>query len=113
VAELSVFVCAHQAWASTSPARRSAQEAEHVTTDTTPGHAVWTDANGQPKRFVWREVTYSGCVLSWRKLSDKWWDADRYSDRTYFRIETRDHQTFKLHRDAAKGSLWILVRIPD
>ncbi len=74
---------------------------------------VWTDANGRPKRFIWRETTYSGRVLSWWKLSDKWWDADRYSDRTYYRLETQDHQIFELYRDAAKDGLWILARIQD
>jgi hypothetical protein len=37
-------------------------------------------------RWRWREVTYSGRVLSWWKLSDKWWDA-------------------------AKDGLWVLARI--
>jgi len=74
---------------------------------------VWTDANGRPQRFVWRETTYSGRVLSWWKLSDKWWDADRYSDRTYFRLETTDHQIFELYQDAAKDGLWVLGHIQD
>lgn len=52
---------------------------------------VWTDEKGRPKRFVWREVTYSGRVLSWWRLSDKWWDDEKYSDRTYYRLETADH----------------------
>jgi hypothetical protein len=74
---------------------------------------VWTDANGKPTRFVWREMTYSGRVLSWWKLSDKWWEPDRYSDRTYYRLETADHQIFELYRDAAKDGLWVLARIQD
>jgi hypothetical protein len=74
---------------------------------------VWTDERGWPKRFVWREVTYSGRILSWWKLSDKWWDAEKYSDRTYYRVETAEHQIFELYRDAAKDGLWVLARIQD
>ena len=74
---------------------------------------VCTDATGQPKRFVWREVTCSGrVVLSW-KLRDRWWEPDTYSDRTYYRLETVDHQVFDLYRDAAKDGLWILSHIQD
>jgi hypothetical protein len=74
---------------------------------------VWTDEKGQPKRFVWHHVTYSGRVLSSWKLSDKWWDKELYSDRTYYRVETADHQIFELYRDAAKDGLWVLARIQD
>jgi uncharacterized protein DUF6504 len=74
---------------------------------------VWTDDRGQPTRFVWRDVTYHGQVRSMWKLSDKWWDADRYSDRTYYRLETADHQVFDLYRDAAKDGLWVLSHIQD
>ena len=74
---------------------------------------VWTDAVGKPVRWTWRDATYTGHVLSWWKLSDKWWDADRYSDRTYYRMETRDHQIFELYRDAAKDRLRVLARIQD
>jgi hypothetical protein len=74
---------------------------------------VWTDERGQPKRFVWRETTYSGRVVSWWKLSDRWWDADRYSHRTYYRLETADHQIFELCQDAAKDGLWVLSHIQD
>jgi hypothetical protein len=74
---------------------------------------VWTDAVGRPVRWRWHDVTYTGRVLSWWRLSDKWWDDDRYSDRTYFRMETRDHQIFELYRDAAKDGLWVLSHIHD
>ncbi len=74
---------------------------------------VWTDATGRPIRWKWRDVTYSGHVLSWWKMSDKWWDDDLYSNRTYFRMETRDHQVFELYQDAAKDGLWVLARIQD
>jgi hypothetical protein len=74
---------------------------------------VWTDANGRPKRFVWREITYRGRVLSWWKLRDRWWEPDRFSDRTYYRLETKDHQVFDLYRDAAKDGIWILSHIQD
>jgi uncharacterized protein DUF6504 len=74
---------------------------------------VWTDAKGQPVRFVWRDVTYRGQVRSMWKLSDKWWDPDRYSDQTYYRLETADHQIFELYRDAAQDGLWVLSHIQD
>lgn len=74
---------------------------------------VWTDERGQPKRFVWREVTYSGRVVSSWKLSDKWWEPELYSDRTYYRLLTADNQVFDLYCDAAKDGLWILSHIQD
>lgn len=74
---------------------------------------VWTNANGHPTRFIWRDVTYRGHVVSVWRLSDKWWDDDRYSDRTYYRLETADHQVFDLYRDAAKDGLWVLSHIQD
>jgi hypothetical protein len=74
---------------------------------------VWTDTNGQPKRFVWRETTYTGRVLLVWKLRDRWWEPDRHSDRTYYRLETQDHQIFELYQDAAKDGLWVLARIQD
>jgi hypothetical protein len=40
-------------------------------------------------------------------------DADRYSDRAYYRMETRDNQIFELYRGAAKDGLWVLARIQD
>jgi hypothetical protein len=51
-------------------------------------------------------------VLSW-KLQDRWWEPDRYSDRTYYRLVTRDHQAFDLYQDAAKDGLWVLSHIQD
>jgi uncharacterized protein DUF6504 len=74
---------------------------------------VWTDTKGQPKKFHWREVTYSGRVVHSGKLRDRWWEPDRYSDRTYYRLETADHQVFDLYRDAAKDGLWVLSHVQD
>jgi hypothetical protein len=74
---------------------------------------VWTDANGRPMQFVWRETTYSGRIIHSWNLRARWWEPDRFSDRTYFRLETRDHQVFDLYHDAAKDGLWILSRILD
>jgi hypothetical protein len=37
---------------------------------------VWTNAKGQPTRFVWREVTYSGHITNSWKLQDRWWEPD-------------------------------------
>jgi Domain of unknown function (DUF6504) len=74
---------------------------------------VWTNANGHPVRFTWRGVTYSGRVVNSWKLRDRWWDAELHSDRTYYRLVTRDHQAFDLYRDDAKDGLWILANIHD
>jgi hypothetical protein len=64
-------------------------------------------------RFVWHEVTYGGRVLSRWKLSDKWRDADTYGDRTYYRLETQDHQIFELYQGSAKYGLWVLSHAQD
>lgn len=74
---------------------------------------VWTDSKGQPICFTWRDVMYTRCVLLSWKLRDRWWEPDQFSDRTYYRLETADHQVFELYRDAAKDGLWILSHIQD
>ncbi len=72
-------------------------------TDTEKGISPPQAVGVQPVRFVWREVTYSGRVVNSWKLSD----------RTYYRLVTRDHQAFDLYRDDAKDGLWILANIHD
>jgi hypothetical protein len=74
---------------------------------------VWTDEAGQPKRWSWRDVTYTGRVIHTWNLSAYWWEPEKYSNRFYYRMETRDHQIFELYRDDAKDSVWILARIQD
>jgi hypothetical protein len=74
---------------------------------------VKKDRKGRPVSFVWRGVTYEGEIIGSWKLSTRWWEPKAYSDRTYFRIETADHQIFELYCDAAKDGLWVLARIQD
>jgi hypothetical protein len=74
---------------------------------------VETDASGQPKRFVWREVTYGGRVVLGWKLSDCKWEPDKFSDRTYCRMLTRERRVFDLYFDDAKDGLWALSHIQD
>lgn len=35
------------------------------------------------------------------------------ADRTYYRVEMRDHQIFELYRDAAQGDVWVLAVCVD
>lgn len=65
-------------------------------------------ADGQPSTFIWRGITYQVHVLSIWKLATRWWDYERESDRTYYRVETADHQIFELYRAAAQGDVWVL-----
>jgi Domain of unknown function (DUF6504) len=75
--------------------------------------AVWLDARGQPAHFTWRKHTYHvRVILSW-KLQDRWWDKELFSDRTYFRVLTKDHQAFDLYWDAAHEGVWILDVVHD
>jgi hypothetical protein len=43
---------------------------------------------------------------------DRWWDAERHADRTYWRVVTRDHQVFELYQEAST-SAWVLDVIQD
>lgn len=72
---------------------------------------------GLPTSFVWRSVTYQVRVIgSWR-LATRWWEMRHAVDRTYFRVETPDHQIFELYCEAAltgkvqgqtQGERWML-----
>jgi hypothetical protein len=62
---------------------------------------VTTDARHWPKAFVWKGYTYWAEVIARRSLSDEWWDAERHSDRQYFRVQTKDFQTFGQYTDQA------------
>lgn len=37
-----------------------------------------------------------------RKLATRWWEPERHADRTYYRVETADHQIVALSRAAAQ-----------
>lgn len=66
---------------------------------------------GLPATLVWRQVTYHVRVIgSWR-LTTRWWEAHHAVDRTYFRVETSDHQIFEVYRETAgnaQGERWVL-----
>lgn len=47
-------------------------------------------ATGEPRRLTWRGVAYAVRVIGRWHLRDRWWDAERQSDRAYFRLLTRD-----------------------
>jgi hypothetical protein len=74
---------------------------------------VWTDATGQPKRWLCRETMYTGRVVHSWNLSTYWWDDEKYSNRWHYRMETADHQVFDLYQDVAKDGLWVLSHIQD
>jgi hypothetical protein len=74
---------------------------------------VWTDETGAPVRWRWRETVYTGRVVHTWNLSAYWWEPERYSNRFYYRMETRDHQIFDIYLDAAKDGIWILSHIQD
>ncbi len=59
---------------------------------------------GLPTAFVWRSATYHVRVIgSWR-LATRWWEIRHTVDRTYFRVETSDHQVFELYCETAAGN---------
>lgn len=73
--------------------------------------AVQTRRDGRPLAFTWRGVTYHLRVIGCWKLAARWWDSERHSDRTYYRVETADHQNFEFYHDAAQhGGLVLDVR---
>ncbi|MGZ6389088.1 MAG: DUF6504 family protein [Ktedonobacterales bacterium] len=70
---------------------------------------------GQPQRFTWRRITYIVEVIAHWHLADKWWDAERQSDRQYYRVMTRDLRVFEVYHEQAPGRLpqWILDVVLD
>jgi hypothetical protein len=93
--------------------RRCAQEVIMSRYIGLPVKGVKKDANGAPVAFTWRGVTYRGKVISTWKLSDRWWERETESVRTYYRLETRDHQVFDLYREHTSRGLWVLSHIQD
>ena len=71
------------------------------------------DAKGRLCAFTWREVTYHAHVIGSWHLTTHWWDYQNEADRTYYRVETPDHQIFELYRDAAQGDGWSLDACQD
>jgi hypothetical protein len=71
--------------------------------------AIWSLALLGPYAIAFALLSLA---ISW-KLSTGWWEPKAYSDRTYYRLETSDHQVFELYCDAAKDELWLLARIQD
>jgi hypothetical protein len=46
-------------------------------------------------------------------LSDRWWEREAYSHRTYFRLMTADYKVFDLYRENTSRGLWELSHIHD
>jgi uncharacterized protein DUF6504 len=69
--------------------------------------------DGTPQAFTWRGTAYRVRVVGCWRLATRWWDAGREVDRTYYRVETADHQLFELYCDAAHGHGWILDVVQD
>jgi uncharacterized protein DUF6504 len=67
------------------------------------------------------DETYQVRVLSVWKLATRWWvlpaeereTGKGLADRTYYRVETADHQIFELYRDDAQGGVWVLDLVQD
>jgi hypothetical protein len=70
--------------------------------------AVELAPDGVPAAFTWREKRYSAVRLlgTWRLATGRWNVAQRI-DRTYFRVETADHQVFELYFDGVSHA-WVL-----
>jgi hypothetical protein len=64
--------------------------------------------DGQPTAFTGRDVYHHVQVLTVWKLATRWWDYERELDRTYYRVETADHQIFDLYCDGAHGNARVL-----
>jgi hypothetical protein len=78
-----------------------------------PVKGVKKDASGAPIAFTWRGVTYRGKIISSWRLSDRWWERETHSDRTYYRLMTADFQVFDIYRENTSRGLWVLSHIYD
>jgi hypothetical protein len=74
---------------------------------------VMTDELHQPKSFEWRGATYRVEVIGMWHLATRWWDSETHTDRQYFRVQTKDFQTFDLYTDRAKDGIWVLDYVHD
>ncbi|HEX6543390.1 MAG TPA: DUF6504 family protein [Ktedonobacterales bacterium] len=70
--------------------------------------AVQIRRDGQSLAFTWRGTCDRVRVIGRWTLATRWWEPDRHSDRTYYRVETADHQNFELYHDAAQHGGWVL-----
>lgn len=75
-------------------------------------HAV-KDKQSRAVAFTWRGVTYRGKIISTWRLSDRWWERETHSDRTYFRLMTADLQVFDIYREHTSRGLWVPSHIQD
>jgi hypothetical protein len=64
-------------------------------------------ADGLPAAFTWRGVRYVVAVIGTWQLAARWWDAERATERTYFRVQARDLQVFEIYHDVVSGA-WVL-----
>lgn len=76
---------------------------------------VVADSTGQPQRFTWRSITYPVEIIAHWHLADKWWDAERQSDRQYYRVMTPDLRIFEIYHETApdKAPHWVLDVVQD
>jgi hypothetical protein len=64
-------------------------------------------ARQQPVGFTWRGRRYTGIVIGVWHLMARWWERSGASDRTYYRLQTPDHQIFEIYHDAIPDT-WVL-----
>jgi Domain of unknown function (DUF6504) len=78
-----------------------------------PLRHVEKDAEGRPVAFTYHGVTYRGEIISTWQLSDRWWEQEAHSDRTYYRLMTADFQVFDIYSENTSRGLWVLSHIHD
>lgn len=78
-----------------------------------PVKGVKKNEMGEPVAFIWRGVTYRGKIISTWRLSDRWWERETHSDRTYYRLMTADLQVFDIYSENTSRGLWVLSHIHD
>jgi hypothetical protein len=61
----------------------------------------------RPVAFTWRGRHYTVTVIGVWHLMARWWQPSAASDRTYYRLQTPDHQIFEIYHDAIPDT-WIL-----
>jgi hypothetical protein len=71
-----------------------------------------TVSRHRPVAFQRRGQRYRISVLGTWHLMDRWWDAQRHANRTYWRMVTPDHQVFELYQEASTGA-WVLDVVQD
>jgi hypothetical protein len=61
----------------------------------------------QPAGFTWRGHRYAATVIGVWHLMARWWQPSAASDRTYYRLQTPDHQILEIYHDAVPDA-WVL-----